>query len=97
MSADCAFARVQIISADELHFPDIGALEAQEVGFIGHCTCGWQTIVRYSEVAAQAAVLEHTLGPDSFASHGSDTTTGGSTSRAVPQNAARDALSTSAR
>lgn len=78
------FSHVQIVNADELHFPDVGALEVQEVGFIGHCSCGWQTLVRYSEVAAQAAVLEHTLGPDSFASLGSDASSpGGSTSRVV--------------
>lgn len=58
----CAYSHVDIIHADDLTGDDIGALEADETGFIGHCHCGWTTEIRYAFVAAASAVCVHVIG-----------------------------------
>lgn len=55
----CGFVRIQPVTAAELTGERVGALEGDEEGWIGHCRCGWSSLVRYSPVSAQSAVCGH--------------------------------------
>lgn len=58
---ECAFGWVSPVTLDELPADDQGALEPHEVGYVGHCRCGWKSRVRYSRVSAKNAVAGHIL------------------------------------
>lgn len=60
----CAYSHVDVLTADDLTGDDIGALEAGEEGFIGHCHCGVTTEIRYSFIAAASAIAAHVIGQE---------------------------------